>query len=110
MSFTLFGSHDILIIIINAGLNKQVRAWIQNYIPLFYIDVITYPYPKLNAALAKLLRKEPICRWWTAIIYSVFGNLATQIMCGSVELVVEVSVFILETEINKECLIENPCV
>ena len=27
----------------------SVKAWTINYIPLFYIDVITYPFPNLDA-------------------------------------------------------------
>ena len=32
----------------------EVWAWIHNYIPLFYVDVITYPLPKLNAGLSNV--------------------------------------------------------
>ena len=28
--------------------------WVCNYMPLFYMDKITYPYPNSNAGLANL--------------------------------------------------------
>ena len=30
----------------------DIRAWISDYIPLFYVDVITYPCHNLDVGLA----------------------------------------------------------
>ena len=32
----------------------DVRSWLSNYTPFFYMDVITYPFPNLDAGLANL--------------------------------------------------------
>ena len=32
----------------------EIRAWIINYIPLFYVDVVTYLYPDPDADLANV--------------------------------------------------------
>ena len=42
---------------IQLGFNKtamKVKAGMSNYIPLFYVNVITYPYPNTHAALGNL--------------------------------------------------------
>ena len=31
----------------------EFRAWINNYIPYFHADLITYPWPRCNAGLSK---------------------------------------------------------
>ena len=37
--------------------NVEIRLWMGNYIPLFYIDVIAYPYANPEIGLANL------CQW-----------------------------------------------
>ena len=49
-------------LIVNGGLIKpplnEVRAWMSNYNPRFYMDVIIYPCPYHNADLAKKERPD----------------------------------------------------
>ena len=31
------------------NINTEIVAWVNNYTPLFYVDVITNPFPNSNA-------------------------------------------------------------
>ena len=36
--------------------NVEMKVWTSDYIALYYVDVITCPWPKLSASLADLFK------------------------------------------------------
>ena len=54
------------------------EAWMNNHIPMFYVNLITYPRDYLIAGLYKLFMKEPAYIWFLmpgcSILCILFGK------------------------------------
>ena len=46
-----------------------------NYVPLFYMDVITYPYPDTD--------DNSVCKWW---LFGIALNLLTLVQGGDISI------------------------
>ena len=45
--------------------NYEIKAWMSNYIALFYDEAIVYPCPNLDAGLVNLLVKRALGLYWS---------------------------------------------